>query len=322
MNSYTITNIMEAKPANIMRLIKIILHAAIMWLALAGLQTARPDSSSPLLAAYYDRYMAIVGETTLGWRGDEVPQALPVAAIQVGVGRNIWYTLEQNGTLKAWRDGFRKPSIITTNIARFAAGRTGVLAIARDKSLWWIASGGNAKTRIAENVAAAAVGDGANYYVTAEGALFVRGKAHRGQYGDGRLTATRDFVQTAANVTQITAHTGHAILLHKNGEVMGTGGNIYGPVGRHGLGDKADRWSRIMTGAAGIATGSLHTVAIARDGRLFAWGDEYGPEPVPVLDKVSAAAASASATVVIRTDGSLWQWRRGDKPRRIELPAQ
>ena len=166
----------------------------------------------------------------------------------------------------------------------------------------------------------AAVGDGANYYVTNNGALFVRGKAHRGQYGDGRLTRTREFVQTAMDVAQITAHTGHAILLYKNGDVMGTGGNIYGPVGKHGLGDKADRWSKIMSGAVGIATGSLHSVAIAKDHALFAWGDEYGVEPAAVMKDVTAVAASSSGTIALKTDGTLWQFQRGEKPRQITLP--
>ena len=92
-------------------------------------------------------------------------------------------------------------------------------------------------------VATAAVGDSANYYATESGALFVKGLAHRGQYGDGKLKTTDRFVQTASNVAAITAHTGHAILMTKSGDVLGTGGNIYGPVGRHGLGDKAVRWS-------------------------------------------------------------------------------
>ena len=65
----------------------------------------------------------------------------------------------------------------------------------------------------------------------------------------------------------------------KNGDVLGTGGNIYGPVGRHGLGDKAVRWSRIVSGASAVATGSSHSLAILPDGRLMAWGAGYGPGP-------------------------------------------
>lgn len=37
------------------------------------------------------------------------------------------------------------------------------------------------------------------------------------------------------------AHTGHALYLRRDGVVLATGGNRYGPLGAHGLGDKADR---------------------------------------------------------------------------------
>ena len=43
---------------------------------------------------------------------------------------------------------------------------------------------------------------------------------------------------------------------------MGTGGNRFGPLGAHGLGDKADRWGRVFDGARAIATGSRHSLAI------------------------------------------------------------
>ena len=103
-----------------------------------------------------------------------------------------------------------------------------------------------------------------------------------------------------------SAHTGHALLLMKNGDVMGTGGNIYGPVGRHGLGDKAVRWSHLVSGAVGVATGSSHSLAILKDGTLMAWGAGYGPDPVAILQNVSAVAAGSSSTIVLMRDGALW----------------
>jgi alpha-tubulin suppressor-like RCC1 family protein len=173
--------------------------------------------------------------------------------------------------------------------------------------------------KISENVIGAAVGDGANYYITTRGDLFVKGKAHRGQYGDGRLQSTEHFIRTMTGVAQITVHTGHAILRKKNGDVLGTGGNIYGPVGHHGLGDKADKWSLITKGARAIATGSSHSLAIRQDGMLIAWGSEYGPEPVPVMAGVTGVAAGSRTTIAIKSDGTLWQWARGKTPRKLVL---
>jgi len=276
------------------------------------------DSSSPLLAAYYDRQMAIVGGAVYAWKGDREPKKIPVkGAVQVGIGTETHYVLTVDGTLLGFQDDPARPLRLMSGVSRFAAGASGVLAIRADRSLWWIGGLSGDVRKLADKVVVAAVGDGANYYVTETGALYVKGKANRGQYGDGRLRTTRDFVQTASEVIQIRAHTGHAILLKKSGDVMGTGGNIYGPVGRHGLGDKAVRWSKIMSGARAIATGSSHSLAIGRNGNLMAWGRGYSAEPAPILTGVAAVAAGSSTTIAIKDDGSLWQWTTGETPRQL-----
>lgn len=285
---------------------------------------ALADSSSPLLAAFYDRQMAIVDGAVYGWRGEDRPKKLRYSdelsqPKQVGVGRHSYYILTHAGKLFRYRDDPPRRNLLMSGIDRFAAGRNGVLAITDKGALWWAEGSGDNKRRIAVGVKTAAVGDGANYYVSESGALFVKGKAHRGQYGDGRLESTDRFIQSASDVAQITAHTGHAILLKKNGDVLGTGGNIYGPVGRHGLGDKADRWSKILSGARAIATGSSHTLGILQDKTLMAWGSEYGPEPKPIMANVDAVAAGSSTTIALTSDGVLWQWDRGEQPRRVPL---
>lgn len=288
--------------------------AGIFGLASTSAFPAFADSSSPLLAAYYDRQMAIIDGAAYVWDGDSRPKKVASHAVQVGVGRSNYYVLTRGGDLLGYTDGFSQPVKMMAGVERFAAGRTGVLAIKRNGALWWIDKLSKKALKTATDVERAAVGDGANYYVTTSGALYVKGKAHRGQYGDGRLETTESFITTASEVAQITAHTGHAILLKRNGDVLGTGGNIYGPVGKHGLGDKAVRWSKIMSGATAIATGSSHSVAVKADGTLFAWGREYGTEPVPVLGDVKAVAAGVSTTIALTRDGTLWQWDRGQKP--------
>lgn len=282
------------------------------------------DSSSPLLAAYYDRFMAISDGVAYTWTGDNAPRRVGENVRQVGVGRTKYYALTNDGVL--WRSrrtgahGEVLGDVLMRDVASFAAGRTGVFAIRENGGLWWQAADSAAARKIADDVVHAAVGDSANYYVTSSGALFVKGLAHRGQYGDGQLTETDKFVQTASGVARVFAHTGHGLLLMKNGDVSGTGGNIYGPVGRHGLGDKAIRWSKIVSGAVAAATGSSHSLAILGNGRLMAWGAGYGPDPVPVMANVAAVAAGSSSTIVLTRDGSLWQWGRGPgKPRKVPL---
>jgi hypothetical protein len=66
-----------------------------------------------------------------------------------------------------------------SGVAKFDAGQTGVLAIRKNGSLWWIAGD---RQKIATDVVTAAVGDGTNYYITNARQLFVKGRANRGQY--------------------------------------------------------------------------------------------------------------------------------------------
>jgi len=97
---------------------------------------------------------------------------------------------------------------------------------------------------------------------------------------------------------------------------MGTGGNIYGPLGRHGLGDKAVFWGPIFHEADAIATGSSHSLAIRRDGTLWHWGRDIGLDPEQVLEDVVAGAADQNGSVALLNDGSLWQWERAQQPKK------
>lgn len=170
--------------------------------------------------------------------------------------------------------------------------------------------------KVANNILTASVGDSANYYVTRDGKLFVYGFAHRGQYGDGKLTSTEGYVQTATEVTQVVSHTGHALILKQDGTVWGTGGNIYGPLGSHGIGDKAVEWGLIVDDVKAIATGSSHTFAIKRNGSLWGWGRHAGLEPKQIMNSASVVAAGSRDTIALSNE-TLWQWRAGSQPKAV-----
>lgn len=299
------------------------LRAAVTVLAvclqLMSTPAAQADSSSPTLASYYERHMALQGDVAYGWVGRGQPQRLRAGVVQVGVGRDTWFALTADGALLAWTDAPERATLLMRGVKRFAAGASGWFAIDAAGVLWH-GTGNAAPQRIADDVIDACIGDSADYYVTRDGTLFVKGLAHRGQYGDGKLSASPGFVATARDAVAVRAHTGHAIHLRRDGVVMGTGGNRYGPLGAHGLGDKADRWGRVFDEATAIATGSRHSLAIRADGGLWAWGEGFAIAPARILDQVSAVAAGDSATIARRTDGTLWQWDGGGAPRRLPLP--
>lgn len=269
--------------------------------------------------------MAVCAGAAHEWTGEATPQRVMNDVVQVGVGSDTSYALTTDGRLLAWDRDVRQAQLLLEGVKQFAAGNAGVLAIRSDGSLWNIErSDGRLQGRhrvdvapLAQGVRAASVGDGTNYYVTIGGDLFARGNAHRGQYGDGRLESTAEYQQVAKHVFDIRSHTGHAILRTSSGEVQGTGGNIYGPVGSIGLGDKAVRWGSILDRASGIATGASHSLAIRADNSLWIWGRNEGPEPRRVLDGVIGAAAGSNHSIALTQEGSLWQWRTGKRPARI-----
>ena len=302
---------------------RIVIALAAMCLLSSG-TVSHADSTSPRLAAYYDLKMLLCGRTAYEWRGDDAPNPVAKNIVQVGVGRDARYALTASGGLLAWGDDPDEKKEILDRIAWFAAGRTGVFAARPDGTLLYLARpkswfGEGALTqpeKIGTAVVAASIGDSANYYVTRDGTLFVKGLAHRGQYGDGKLKETATFIPVARGVAAVKAHTGHAILLKRDGTVMGTGGNIYGPLGRHGIGDKAISWGPIFQDANAIATGSSHSLAIKRDGSLWRWGRGIGLDPEKVRDNVAAAAADQDGSIALSNDGTLWQWARGEQPKR------
>lgn len=275
--------------------------------------------ASPL-AAFYDRHLALIDGVAWGWTGTGDPVPMRTGVTQVGVGRDAFYALRADGTLIAWTASPADPTDLASGVRRFAAGHDGWFMIDGRSVLHQAVSTGDVEppvtgpSRIAAAVASACVGDGADYYVTDAGVLFAKGRADRGQYGDGRLTPTATFVPTARDVVAVDAHTGHAIHLRRDGTVMGTGGNRFGPLSTHGLGDKADAWGTIFEGAVRIATGARHSAAIRADGGLWIWGEGFSITPAMHLDGVTAVAAGDTATLATTADGRLWQWEGGAGP--------
>ena len=301
----------------------IVLALAVLCI-LMGQVPVHADSTSPRLSAYYDIKMLLCYQTAYQWRGSDRPTPIANDIIQVGVGRNTSYVLTTSGRLLALSGASNETQEVLDQVTWFVAGRTGVFAersngnleyIARPKN--WFGEGKMVQPEsVGISILAASIGDSANYFVDQNGILFVKGLSHRGQYGDGKLKPSEKFIAVASDVVAIKAHTGHAILLTQDGVVMGTGGNIYGPLGRHGIGDKAISWGEIFQKTVAIATGSSHSLAIRRDGSLWHWGRDIGLDPEKILDNVAAAAADQSVSIALLSDNSLWQWKRGQQPKK------
>ena len=174
---------------------KVILALAAFWLS-SGAGPSLADSTSARLSAFYDRKMMLCGQTAFQWRGDDPPIAVADGISQVGVGRDASYVLTTSGRLLTWEEKAEDALEILSDVRWFAAGRSGVFAIRSDGDLVyvarptsWFGEGELAQPRtVRSSVTTAAIGDSADYFVTEDGTLHVKGLAHRWQYGDGKLT--------------------------------------------------------------------------------------------------------------------------------------
>lgn len=293
-----------------------------MTAALAPSQvlSAGPSPRVARLALFYDLKLAIVGGQVWQWRGAGPAQAVPVAdAVHVSVAAQTGYAVDRHQQAWTWQADTRAPQRLLERVRLLAAGESSLLAIRTDGSLWQRVAGSTAWTPIAPVAVQAWVGDSSDYYIDGTGQLWASGRAHRGQYGNGQLTDAPGWVAVARDAVAVCAHTGHAVYLRSDGAVLGTGGNRFGPLGTHGLGDKADRWGVIFTGAQQVATGSRHTVALRSDGTLWGWGSDDGTTPRLLMEQVDTMAAGDTETVALLRNGTLWQWKVGAKPARLLL---
>ncbi len=274
------------------------------------------------LAAYYDLKLALIGERVLEWTRPDGMRGVLRGALQVAVGQTRAYAIDREHRLLSWLAGSQKVEQWLDNAVWVAAGDSGVFVIRCDGSLWFRSGIDSAWQRSADAAIHAWIGDGADYFIDPDGGLHVRGKAHRGQYGDGRLMERPGWSRVADAAVAVVAHTGHALFLRQDGKVMGTGGNRFGPLSHHGIGDKADRWGAVFSEATVIATGSRHSLALRADGSLWIWGGREGLEPRKTLESIIAIAGGSDDSIALGSDGSVWFWRLGDKPERLSLPSE
>ena len=130
------------------------------------------------------------------------------------------------------------------------------------------------------------------------------------------------------NWSSVSAGQNHAVAIKKDGTLWAWGSNWVGQLGDGTAG--TSRYSPVQIGVENnwssvSANSSNHTVAIKKDGTLWAWGrNEYGRlgdgttidrhSPVQIEMDVNWSSVSAgyNHTVAIKKDGTLWAWGRNE----------
>jgi parallel beta-helix repeat protein len=176
-----------------------------------------------------------------------------------------------------------------------------------------------------------------------EGSVWTWGYNLYGQLGDGTNPVSSGLVHVSGinDVAAIAGGEAHTIALKKDatvwawGDQFGTGlmtGTV--PVKVTDPGDS----SGFLTNVAAIATGGYHTIALKKDGTVWAWGrnnlgqlgngesgeDKKSVVPVQVWDPlyieasplyltdITAIAAGWEYTIALKRDGTVWTWGRND----------
>ncbi len=160
-----------------------------------------------------------------------------------------------------------------------------------------------------------------------DGSVWAWGLNESGQLGDGTGVDNGLPVQAVGlpPVTSISAGWYHTVALDSSGAVWAWGSNEMGQIGD---GTFEDRLAPIQVTAlsniTAIATepGALHTLALAADGTVWAWGDNRAGQlgdgttigratPVQVsnlVNIVAIAVAAWGASFALANDGTVWSW--------------
>jgi hypothetical protein len=108
----------------------------------------------------------------------------------------------------------------------------------------------------------------------------------------------------------------HMLFLAYDGQLFARGsGSAVGVLNQEGVAPPA--W--VMDNVAQIAAGRQHSMAVTKDGRLYAWGRNARGQlgtgnrqneflPAFIMDDVIALAAGDEHSMAITADGSLWGW--------------
>jgi alpha-tubulin suppressor-like RCC1 family protein len=302
--------------------------------------------------AWGDNWDGQLGDGTTESRPLPLQVSGLAGAIAVAAGADHSLALKADGSVWTWgNNGYGQlgdgttesrttPVQVTglTEVVAVAAGSFHSLALKADGSVWtwganWYGQLGDGTTaqratpvQVSGVTAAIAVAGG-EYHTFAlrrDGSVWAWGGNSRGELGTGSTayySTTPSQLLGITGVAAITAGYGHSLAMKTDGASAGNvwawGDNDSGQVG-DGTTTRQIRQPVPTIGVAEverIAAGALHSLALRRDGTVWAWGGKVaGGWLVPVvgLAEVVALAGGSHFSVAVTADGSVWTWGAND----------
>ncbi|MFF2931068.1 RCC1 domain-containing protein [Streptomyces mirabilis] len=317
----------------------------------------RPETADAGLGwAWGDNAYGQVGDGTENIRLAPVrPQGL---AGVIGIAGGGWHSLalKYDGSVWAWgrnnagQLGDGTPHYSDTRVMvggvngviGISAGLEHSLALKRDGSVWAWGQNRDGQlgdgTRTARNapviaqdvgrVKSIAAGAGHSLALKYDGSVWAWGDNFAGQLGDGTTTRrlTGVLVGGVADVIGIAAGVSYSLALKWDGTVWAWGNNSFGELGIGSTDPLPSHFQPVpvaIEGAvAAIAAGMNHSLALMRDGTMWAWGlnsagqlgdgtttDRHVPVKVQgVTGVVAIAAAGTGHSLALKSDGTVWAW--------------
>ncbi|MDV6378755.1 Ig-like domain-containing protein [Sporosarcina sp. GW1-11] len=166
--------------------------------------------------------------------------------------------------------------------------------------------------------------------VDSSGKVWAWGYNAYGQLGratpGSRFSTTPVQVVGLDNVASVAAGKDHSVALKKDGTVWAWGRDTYGQLGLGQTADYNDEPRPVpgLSGIIEIAAGDNHTLALKQDRTsLLAWGRNFygqlgdggyenklNPFQVQGVTNIRSIAAGDNHTIIVKDDGSVWQWGR------------
>lgn len=158
-----------------------------------------------------------------------------------------------------------------------------------------------------------------------DGTVWAWGSNVVGQLGTGATADSNRPVQVPGldDVVAVSAGLYHSLALKADGTVRAWGWNVVGAVGTGQSVEIVRRPAPVvgLSGVRSLSAGGLHSLAVALDGRVWAWGwngvGQLGTGSTgdtawtPVLARivgVAAVAAGGYHSLALKSDGSVWSW--------------
>ncbi|MDR2018645.1 MAG: hypothetical protein LBQ00_07225 [Syntrophobacterales bacterium] len=239
-------------------------------------------------------------------------------------GNGHTLALKSDGTVWAW--GSNEYGQLGNGLGGTANNRSAPVQVKDENNVGYLS-----------DVIALADGGDHSLALDRDGTVWAWGHNDYGQLGNNSIDRLphstpvrvkgKDGVGYLSGMKALVAAYDHSLVLASDGTVWAWGHNEYGELGDGHTANQPtpvqmlDSSGQIFTGVIALAGGEEHTLALAGDGKVWAWGfnmfGELGngisdffshPIPVQALSDVKTIAAGLFRSLALRDDGTVWGW--------------